>query len=121
MLYRNRAHDRVTDLRLVLHERLSSRIEYAPTREVLSMFAMLLALGIGYTLHAKDVFKPPKPPALSKWSEEVAKREPLEISETDGSKLRGWLYRSDKSDAPFVLFFMVATRILLTKRTGLFG
>jgi len=66
---------------------------------------MLLALGIGYTLHAKDVFKPPKPPALSKWSEEVAKREPLEISATDGSKLRGWLYRSDKSDAPFVLFF----------------
>jgi hypothetical protein len=26
------------------------------------MFAMLLALAIGYTLHAKDVFQPPKPP-----------------------------------------------------------
>jgi hypothetical protein len=31
------------------------------------MFAILLALGIGYTLHAKDVFQPPKPPAPSKW------------------------------------------------------
>ncbi len=69
------------------------------------MFAMLLALGIGYTLRAKDVFQPPKPPAPSKWSEVVPRRESLEFQTTEGTKLRGWLYRSDRSDAPFVLFF----------------
>jgi len=69
------------------------------------MFAILLALGIGYTLHAKDVFQPPKPPAPSKWSEVVPRRESLEFQTTEGTKLRGWLYQSDRSDAPFVLFF----------------
>ena len=69
------------------------------------MFAILLALGISYTLHAKDVFQPPKPPAPEKWSEKVPRRESLEIQTTEGTKLRGWLYRSDKGDAPFVLFF----------------
>lgn len=69
------------------------------------MLAMLLALGIGYTLHAKDVFQPPKPPAPGKWSEQAPRREPLEFQSIDGSKLRGWLYRGDKPDAPFVLFF----------------
>lgn len=69
------------------------------------MFAMLLAFGIGYTLHAKDVFQPPKPPVPEKWSESAPRRVSLEFLTTDGSKLRGWLYRSDKPDAPFVLFF----------------
>lgn len=69
------------------------------------MFALLLALGIGYTLHAKDVFQPPKPPAPEKWSEKVPRREALEFQTTEGTKLRGWLYRADKSDAPLVLFF----------------
>jgi pimeloyl-ACP methyl ester carboxylesterase len=69
------------------------------------MFAILLALGIGYTLHAKDVFQPPKRPAPSKWSEVVPQRESLEFQTTEGRKLRGWLYQSDRSDAPFVLFF----------------
>jgi len=66
---------------------------------------MLFALAMGYTLHAKDVFQPPKPPTPGKWSEEAPRREPLEIQATDGSKLRGWLYRSDQRDAAFVLFF----------------
>jgi pimeloyl-ACP methyl ester carboxylesterase len=69
------------------------------------MFAMLFALAIGYTLHAKDVFQPPKPPAPGKWSAEIPRREPLEIQAADGSKLRGWLYRSDQRDATVVLFF----------------
>ena len=69
------------------------------------MFAILLALGIGYTLHAKDVFQPPKPPAPEKWSEQLPRRESLEFQTKEGTKLRGWLYRADKSDAPFVLFF----------------
>ncbi len=69
------------------------------------MFAILLALGMSYTLHAKDVFQPPKPPAPAKWSEEAPRRESLEFQTTGGAKLRGWLYRSDKRDAPFVLFF----------------
>jgi hypothetical protein len=69
------------------------------------MFTILLALGMSYTLHAKDIFQPPKPPAPGKWSEEAPRRESLEFKTTDGSKLRGWLYRSDKRDAPFVLFF----------------
>jgi len=69
------------------------------------MFAMLLAVAIGYTLHAKDVFQPPKPPAPDKWTEAAPHREPLELQMTEGAKLRGWLYRSDKPDAPFVLFF----------------
>lgn len=69
------------------------------------MFAILLALGMSHTLHAKDVFQPPKPWAAVKWSEQAPRRESLEFQTTEGSKLRGWLYRSDKHDAPFVLFF----------------
>jgi len=69
------------------------------------MFAMLLAMGIAYTLHAKDIFQPPKPPPADKWSEPVPRREALEFQTTDGTKLRGWLYRSDTPDAAFVLFF----------------
>ena len=69
------------------------------------MFATVLALGIGYALHAKDVFQPPKPSAPEKWSEQVPRRESLEFRTKEGTKLRGWLYRADKSDAPFVLFF----------------
>jgi len=69
------------------------------------MFAMLLAMGIAYTLHAKDIFQPPKPPPADKWSEQVPRREALEFQTTDGTKLRGWLYRSDTPDAAFVLFF----------------
>ena len=69
------------------------------------MFAFLLVLGIGYTLHAKDVFQPPKPPAAEKWSEKVLRREALEFQTKEGTKLRGWLYRADKTTAPFVLFF----------------
>lgn len=69
------------------------------------MFAILLALAMGHTLHARDVFQPPKPPDPGQWSEEAPRRESLEFQTTEGSKLRGWLYRSDKHDAPFVLFF----------------
>jgi uncharacterized protein len=69
------------------------------------MFAMLLALWIGYTLHAKDVFQPPKPPVPGKWSELAPRRESLEFQTTEGTKMRGWLYRSDKPGASFVLFF----------------
>jgi uncharacterized protein len=69
------------------------------------MFAILLALGINYTLHAKDVFQPPKPPAPEKWSEAAPGRESLEFQTTEGFRLRGWLYRTDRRDAPFVLFF----------------
>ncbi|HKV93304.1 MAG TPA: alpha/beta hydrolase [Candidatus Angelobacter sp.] len=69
------------------------------------MLALLLALGLSYTLHAKDVFQPPKLPAAAKWSEQAPGRESLEFQTTEGSKLRGWLYRSDRPDAPFVLFF----------------
>jgi hypothetical protein len=82
------------------------------------MFAMLLAIAMGYTLHAIDVFQPPKPPPPGKWSEAAPRRESLEFQTTEGTKLRGWLYRSDKADAPFVLFFMAATRIWFTKRAG---
>ena len=69
------------------------------------MFALILALGIDYTLHARDVFQPPKPPAAEKWSEKVPRREALEFQTKEGTKLRGWLHRTDKSNAPFVLFF----------------
>jgi len=85
------------------------------------MFAMLLAMGIAYTLHAKDIFQPPKPPPADKWSEPVPRREALEFQTTDGTKLRGWLYRSDTPDAAFVLFFMAATRTCFMKRIDLHG
>jgi hypothetical protein len=55
--------------------------------------------------YTRKTFQPPKPPAPGKWSEEAPRRESLEFQTTDGLKLRGWLYRSDKPDAPFVLFF----------------
>ena len=69
------------------------------------MFAILLAVGISYTLHPKDVFQPPQPPAPEKWSEKAPRRESLEFQTTEGTKLRGWLYRADKRDAPLVFFF----------------
>ncbi len=69
------------------------------------MITMLLALGIGYTLHAKDVFQPPKPSAPEMWSEKAPRRESLELQTTEGTTLRGWLYKADQSDAQTVLFF----------------
>ena len=69
------------------------------------MFAILLSLIIGYTLHAKDVFQPPKPPSAEKWSEALPRRETLEFQTTEGIKMRGWLYRTDAPAAPLVIFF----------------
>jgi uncharacterized protein len=69
------------------------------------MFTVLLALGIAYTIHAKDIFQPPKRPAIAAWSAAAPHREPLQFKATDGSELRGWLYRAADPDAPFVLFF----------------
>ncbi len=69
------------------------------------MFAILLAIGISYTLHAKDVFQPPKAQAQQKWSESAPRRESLEFQTMEGTTLRGWLYRTEKHDAPYVVFF----------------
>ena len=69
------------------------------------MLTLLLA-AISYTLHAKDVFQPPKRPTIDAWTSEVkAVREPLEFDTKQGFKLRGWLYKSDRPSAPYVLFF----------------
>ena len=83
------------------------------------MFALLLALGISYTLHARDVFQPPKPPGPEKWSEKVPGREALEFQTKEGTKLLGWLYRADKSDAPMVLFFYGSNEDLAHEATRL--
>lgn len=75
---------------------------------------LLLAAAINYTLHAKDIFQPPKPPAIEAWKAEGAKsREPIEFDASEGYKLRGWIYRSDRSNAPFVLFFYGSNEDLL--------
>lgn len=68
------------------------------------MFPILFALA-SYTLHAKDVFQPPKPPVPEKWSVQAPQRESLQFQTTEGANLRGWLYRSDEPNRPFVLFF----------------
>ncbi len=70
------------------------------------MLPLLLAAAISYTLHAKDIFQPPKAPAIEGWKAEGAKiREPIEFDASEGYQLRGWVYKSDRPDAPFVLFF----------------
>ena len=70
------------------------------------MLAIWLAAAITYTLHAKDVFQPPKPPAASQWTaEDTPQRKGLEFQTKEGVRLRGWLYEADRKAAPYVLFF----------------
>lgn len=70
------------------------------------MLALVFA-AITYTLHAKDVLQPPKPPVPEAWSSESEKQKRLnvEFQTTEGTKIRGWLYKSDQPKAPYVLFF----------------
>ena len=69
------------------------------------MLTVLLAFAIGYTLHAKDVFQPPKPAPLAEWSRAVDGREALQLKLADGATARGWLYPTDRAGAPLLLFF----------------
>ncbi len=64
-----------------------------------------LLLSISYTLHAKDVFQPPKAPPASDWTAAAPNRDPIEFRARDGSQIRGWLYKSDDPQAAYVLFF----------------
>ena len=70
------------------------------------MLTFLFAAVLGYTIHAKDVFQPPRPPAPQAWSAEShERRQPVEFRTMGGSAIRGWLYQADRQDAPWVLFF----------------
>ena len=70
------------------------------------MLVLGIVAAISYTLHVKDVFQPPKPPALELWSEKIAvQRDPVEFQTKEGARLRGWLYKAERPDAPYVLFF----------------
>ncbi|GEM_PF-1923122 len=67
------------------------------------MLAFLLAFS--YLIHARDVLRPPNPPVLKTWSAEAPRRETLTVQTRDGIQLRGWLYKTDRRGAPYVLFF----------------
>lgn len=70
------------------------------------MLSLALAAAISYTLHAKDVFQPPKPAALEQWrANGPVDRDAIEFQTKDGGQLRGWLYKSTQPAAPYVLFF----------------
>lgn len=69
------------------------------------MLTLFLAAIFTYTLHTKDVFQPPKPPASDAWKSAPAHRESISFQTTEGFVLRGWLYRSHRDAAPYVLFF----------------
>ncbi len=70
------------------------------------MLSLLLAAAISYTLHVKDVLQPPKSQPLETWSAETQdQRQSVEFQTTEGTKIRGWLYKSDRPAAPFVIFF----------------
>ncbi len=76
------------------------------------MLTFLLAAAISYTLSDTSVLQPPKAPAMSVWTSQPAIREAVEFTATDGSHIRGWLYRAKQVEGsdtvathPFVLFF----------------
>lgn len=58
------------------------------------MLPLILAAAIRYTLSDKDVLKPPKTPALAVWTSEPSVRESVEFTASNGSHIRGWLYRA---------------------------
>ncbi|MDP9087415.1 MAG: lysophospholipase [Pseudomonadota bacterium] len=70
------------------------------------MIAFFLTAVISHTLHAKDVLEPPANPPAGLWSAvSEDERQPIEVKLSEGPKVRGWLYKSARPDAPFVLFF----------------
>lgn len=68
------------------------------------MLSLVLA-AFGYTLHVKDVFQPPKPAIAETWTSDPSlHRENVDFT-AGKATIRGWLYSSDRADAPYVLFF----------------
>jgi uncharacterized protein len=91
------------------------------------MLPFLLAAAITFTLHDKDVLRPPKASPIAIWTSHAsALREPVEFTAKDGSHIRGWLYRAKSADsfdvvanAPTVLFFYGSNEDLVHEQARL--
>ena len=81
------------------------------------MIGIALAVTIG--IHLADVFPPPKMPALSVWSGETVGVRMVELSGSDGVKLRGWWLQAASPNAPFVIFFYGSNEDVLIERSRL--